>query len=106
MKRTFNREQFRWLMLAVFLVAVSHPAQAVTFPDKPPTQNFFVDQAQLIKEADRKTINDTSQALLKQEQIPLFVVTINSLSEHEASGLGIEGYAKELFNHWEIGTPA
>jgi len=77
---------------------------AVNFPEKPAKSDFFVDRAQLLDEAARKTINETALALLKQEQIPLFVVTIPSLSAFEGSGLGIEGYATQLFDHWGIGS--
>jgi len=83
---------------------VLHNAFAVTFPDKPPKSDFFVDEANLLKADARKAVNDTALALLQQEQIPLFVVTIPSLSSHEGSALGIGGYATQLFDHWGIGS--
>ncbi|MBW2694364.1 MAG: TPM domain-containing protein [Deltaproteobacteria bacterium] len=79
-------------------------ALAVNFPEKPPKSDFFVDQAHLLNEDAQKTINETALALLNQEQIPLFVVTIPSLSAYEGSALGIEGYATQLFDHWGIGS--
>lgn len=83
---------------------LSQASFAAEFPDKPPKTDFFVDRANLLNEAAKKSINETALALLREEQIPLFVVTIPSLSAYEASGLGIEGYALELFNHWGIGS--
>jgi uncharacterized protein len=77
---------------------------AVNFPEKPPKTDFFVDRARLLDEDARKTVNETALALLKQEQIPLFVVTISSLASFEGSALGIEGYATQLFNEWGIGS--
>jgi uncharacterized protein len=90
------------LAVAVFAMQSSH---AATFPDKPPKEHFFVDEAHLIDEQAQQAIDATALALLKEEQIPLFVVTIPSLSAHEASGLGIERYAGELFDTWGIGSP-
>lgn len=79
-------------------------ALAVNFPEKPPKSDFFVDQAQLLNEDAQKAINKTALELLNQEQIPLFVVTIPSLSAYEGSALGIEGYAAQIFDHWGIGS--
>lgn len=91
------------LALLAFLI-VSGPVVAATFPDKPQAQDFFVDDAKIIKEQDRVKLNAMAEALLKEQQIPLFVVTINALSTYDASAMGVDGYAKELFNHWGIGS--
>ena len=100
-----NVRQIFIALLVGFTVSVSfHSAFAVTFPDKPPQSDFFVDEARLIGEDARKAINETALSLLQQEQIPLFVVTIPSLSSYEASASGIEGYATQLFDHWGIGS--
>ncbi len=92
------------LMLAV-LCLCAPGAGAVEFPPKPPKTDFFVDQAQLIGQPQREAINKTASALLKDERIPLFVVTITALSAQGASGLGVDGYARQLFDAWGIGTP-
>ncbi|MFT4562527.1 MAG: hypothetical protein ACI9BW_002273 [Gammaproteobacteria bacterium] len=92
---------FILLLLCCSLTTYVHGA---TFPDKPQKSDFFVDSAALLNAEARKAINDASSALLKQEQIALFVVTIPSLSSYEATGLGIEKYASELFNEWGIGS--
>ncbi len=78
---------------------------AVEFPPKPPKADFFVDRAGLIDQPQRDAINKTAEALLKDERIPLFVVTISSLSAQGASGLSVEQYARQLFDTWGIGTP-
>ena len=98
------RKGFLALLLAVAALA-AQASHAATFPDKPPKAHFFVDEAHLLDDQARKAIDTTAQALLKEERIPLFVVTIPSLSAHEASGLGIDQYARELFNTWGIGSP-
>ena len=80
------------------------PVNAATFPDKPQKSDYFVDAAALLNAQARQAINDTASALLQQQKIPLFVVTIPSLSSYEATGLGIEEYTSELFNAWGIGS--
>lgn len=98
-------QRFFIALLIAFTFSVSlQSAFAINFPDKPPKSDFFVDKAGLLNEDTRTAINDTARALLQQEQIPLFVVTIPSLSSYEGSALGIEGYATKLFDHWGIGS--
>ncbi|MBL8637848.1 MAG: TPM domain-containing protein [Alphaproteobacteria bacterium] len=92
-----------FLISIFFIFFMSYPAQATIFPEKPTEQNFVVDQAHVIKEADRKEINTIAEELFRDKKVPMFVVTISSLAAYEASGLGIEPYAKQLFNSWGIG---
>lgn len=79
-------------------------ARAETFPDKPTQGTFYVDKADLISPEDRTAINKMAADLWRDKQIPLVVVTIDTLSTYQASGLGIEGYARALFNHWGLGS--
>lgn len=76
---------------------------ARTFPDKPPSEHYYVDEAGIINPEAGKQIDSTAAALLDEEKIPLYVVTINSLAGHEAVTLTIDQYASELFDHWGIG---
>ena len=92
-------------MLLAALAVLGQSLQATTFPDKPAKEHFFVDQAHLLDEQARKAVDAIALALLKEERIPLFVVTIPSLSTYEASGLGIDPYARALFDAWGIGSP-
>jgi len=98
------RPFFIALLVGSTLSISFYSAFAVTFPDKPPQSDFFVDEAHLIGEDARTAINDTALSLLRQEQIPLFVVTIPSLSSYEGSASNIESYATQLFDHWGIGS--
>lgn len=86
--------------------ALSREALAQSFPDKPPSSDVFVDEAQLINPADRQQINQIAKDLLREEQIALIVVTIPSLSAFGASHLRVDSYASELFDNWEIGSQA
>ena len=76
---------------------------AVSFPDKPPKEHFYVDEAALIGEAEGKEIDRIAGELLKEEKVPIIVVTIQSLAAHDAASYTIERYAYELFNEWGIG---
>lgn len=54
-------------------------------------------------DASQQSVNEIASKLLKEEAIPIFVVTISSLSNKDAANLSIEEYAAKLFNHWGIG---
>ena len=84
------------------IVFCSSNAYAVSFPTKPMAGNFVIDEAGMISPEDRKTINLIAENLLKEQQVPLYVVTINSLLEYDSID-GIASYSIELFNNWRIG---
>lgn len=92
------------LVLMLLALVPMAAAFAVDFPDKPPDTDFFVDRAELLDPAARTAVNETAAALLRDERIPLFVVTLPSLSAYQASGMSIERYAGRLFDHWGIGS--
>jgi uncharacterized protein len=94
-------------VLVLILTAVAGMASAqgaVSFPDKPPRQHFWVDEARLIDPEDAAEIDRIAGDLLHSERVPLIVVTIRSLSSYGAGDWGIERYARELFDHWGIGS--
>ncbi|MGR9089059.1 MAG: TPM domain-containing protein [Gammaproteobacteria bacterium] len=101
-----SRIATKTIALALMIVVSLPAALALEFPDKPPNTDFFVDQANLLDEAARQAVNETAGALLGEEQIALFVVTIPSLSAYQASGMSIERYAGSLFDNWGIGSQA
>jgi len=88
------------LFCTLFFPPVSYSAN---FPDKPPPEHFYVDEAGLIGSKTGEQIDKVAAALLSEEKIPLYVVVINSLASHDAVTYSIEKYASELFNHWGIG---
>jgi uncharacterized protein len=90
------------VMLAFILISPS-PVSALTFPEKPPDTDWYVDEAGLLETEDKKGVNELASALFRDERIPLYVVTIRSLAGHDAAGYSIEGYAADLFDHWGIG---
>ncbi len=84
------------------MVFYSSNAYAVSFPIKPAAGNFITDEARMISAEDKQAINLIAENLLKEQQIPLYIVTINSLLEYDSID-GIANYAIELFNNWGIG---
>ena len=76
---------------------------ALTFPEKPPDTDWFVDEAGLLEAGDAAALNEIASTLFSEERVPLYVVTISSLAGQDAAGYSIEGYAADLFDHWGIG---
>jgi uncharacterized protein len=77
-------------------------AQSQTFPPRP-DQSYVSDSAGMISESDKTKITEKSQLLLKTVGAPIVVATIPSLDSVKAKNLGIEGYARALFDNWKIG---
>jgi len=90
-----------WVSILALMVPAL--ALAVIFPDKPPSEHYYVDEAGLIDVETGNRIDETASALLTEESIPVYVVTISSLAAYDAVTLSIEQYATELFDHWGIG---
>ena len=93
----------RAILTFALLILLPAVAAAQTFPPKPPDSDFYVDIAGLIETADAQQINSIASALLSEERIPIYVVTVRSLAEFGASSMGIEAYTLALFNEWGIG---
>ncbi len=87
----------------ICLALFAQNAAAVTFPQKPAAKDMFTDEANIIQKADQTQINEIAFKLLREQRIPLYVVTIPSFAAHDAAGYTIEQYASELFDHWGIG---
>ena len=94
-----------FLLLIVLLALQLMPlvSHSATFPDKPSSEHYYVDEAYLIDEATGAKLDSTAAALLSEEQIPIYIVTIESLASQDAVTQTIERYTAELFDHWGIG---
>lgn len=90
--------------LALAVAAAPCMASAATFPEKPPKEHFYVDQADLLNTEDAEAVDQIAGKLLEEEDIPLLVVTIPSLVRYEAVDLTVEQYARKLFDAWGIGS--
>jgi uncharacterized protein len=94
----------RTVLLTALALLVPATADALTFPDKPSDEHFWVDEAGIITPEAGARIDEIAFGVWRDEQIPVYVVTITSLADHEAGGYAIEGYAADLFDHWGIGS--
>jgi uncharacterized membrane protein YgcG len=90
-------------LLAILLLLAAPFADALIFPDKPPPEHFYVDEAGIIDSSSGKQIDSMAGVLLEDEQVPIYMVTIHSLASQNAASSTIEKYATALFNHWGIG---
>ena len=99
MGNAMTRKSFAALLLLLMPLC----AIGATFPEKPPSEHYYVDEAGLITPETGKQIDQTAATLLQEQHIPLYVVTITSLATHDAVTYSIERYAAELFDHWGIG---
>ena len=93
-----------WAALGLAVFDGVAPAFAAKFPDKPKRDSFYSDEAGLLDEAGRKRANEICWVLWKEQKIPLYMVTVTSLADHDAAGQTIEGFAHDLFNAWGIGS--
>lgn len=107
MKKSNNHSRWRLsqVLLTLALLALISPLQAlsVTFPDKPSSAHFYVDDADLITKEAGDRIDAMASSLLNEKKVPIYVVTIPSLAQQDAVTYTIERYAYELFNAWGIG---
>jgi uncharacterized protein len=96
------------LLLAGLIVLSATPAlaQRATFPQVPPPGVFHVDEAGLLRPAEAAEIDRVAGTLLAEHDVPIIVVTLQRLADHNAAGYTIERYAAELFDHWGIGSQA
>ncbi len=64
----------------------------------------LVDKANLIDSEHKKKIRDRGKRLLKNTKTPIFVVTINKMSDHVDEEMSIKTFADLLFKQWRIGS--
>jgi uncharacterized protein len=88
------------LLLSLFSCITAADAN---FPAKPKT-GFIVDEAKLLDLATTQKVQQVTDSLWHDKQVPLVVVTIPSLLSYNAADYTIEKYATALFNHWGIGS--
>ncbi len=90
-------------LISMMLFITSISVYGVTFPNKPESEHFYVDEAGLIDELTGPKVDAIASLLLEQERVPLFVVTIPNLTHYGATSGGIERYTRSLFDRWGIG---
>jgi len=88
-----------FLLLAFSAVPSS---RAQTFPTRPEQHDCILDEASLIRADDAQQIKTLCEAVLRDQKIPIIVVTPPSLTMYDATD--IESYARGLFDKWGIGS--
>jgi uncharacterized protein len=80
----------------------------VDYPAPPEPGVYISDRGAMLSIDSTKQINRAAAEIFLNTGVPVFVVTIRSV-EHmggdaSAGPAGVEQYAKELFNKWDVGT--
>lgn len=85
-----------WIAITLLCSVHAEPI-AIT----PPTEGqWVVDSAQFLIPEDRAAIEGLSQTLLADREIPLIVVSIESMAHYGVEDLPIETFARYLFEQW------
>lgn len=87
--------------LALLSCLISARAQplSISVPDE---NSHVQDLAQLLTAEDRTTINAICNDLQTQREIPMFIVTIESMASHGPADTTIESFAWDLFEQWGV----
>ena len=88
------------LGLASCVAISSGTIAAQNYPAAPEGSEHVVDEARLVDSETVSRINDLCSRLWSDRRVLLVVVTIESLAANAAAELGIEYYAKGLFDSW------
>jgi TPM domain len=78
------------------------PSQSQTFPARPAQHHCILDEAGLLHPEDAQQVRTLCQGVLKDQKIPIVVVTFPSLAKYDGSD--IDSYARALFGKWAIGS--
>lgn len=89
-------------VIACGLFMADHVMASVPAP--PSNNHYYVDEANLITEVDRKKIDALATALYDEKKTPIFVVTVSSLASYQAQELGVEKFTQQVFDQWGIGS--
>jgi uncharacterized protein len=93
----------RIILSIVCSIIVTSNLYALNFVKPPSGDNFVIDKAKLLDLRAVKQLNKMAQNLFKEKKIPLYIVTINSISQYGAGDMSPDDYAMQLFNKWQIG---
>ncbi len=87
--------------LAILSCLTSASAQplSISIPDE---NSHVQDLAQLLTAEDRAMINGICGDLQTQREIPMFIVTIESIASHGPADTSIESFAWDLFEQWGV----
>jgi uncharacterized protein len=81
------------------LVALTGAAQTLNIP-RPAEREFVVDSTSMVNAPDKDRIMTLCDRLLTERDIPVVVLTIQSMAAHTQQNISIGGFARLLFNQW------
>ncbi|OJU61401.1 MAG: hypothetical protein BGO01_04750 [Armatimonadetes bacterium 55-13] len=89
------------LLTGVLLIVTAQAQQDPHMLTKPKS-GYVVDKAHLLSSSTLSAVNKVSGSSARNHQAPIYVVTIPSLES--VHGYEVEEYARQLFDHWQIGS--
>jgi uncharacterized protein len=93
------------LLIAVIFGIASLACAEVKFPPRP-VGTFVYDGAKLLSKEDNLAVRQACFRFKQKVGAPIVVATIPSKQAYNASHYSIEEYARQLFDHWGIGSQA
>jgi uncharacterized protein len=96
------------IFLAI-LAATASPVSAAQLrpagiPPPPASQDFVSDFARLLSPDAKTRIAAAQKTAFETHNTPIVVVTIRRMSDYGMTGVSIEDFARQWFDHWRIGT--
>ena len=94
-------------VLCFFLLSIMEMdclAQDIQNLDPPGNLECLVDKANLIHPEHAQKIRSRGRRLLENTETPIFVVTIDKISDHVDEDISIDDFGERLFDQWQIGS--
>lgn len=89
-----------WGLIALCVgTAVQAHAGSLTL-DRPGDREFVRDNARLLSPGEAGQIRQRCDQLLTDTDVPVFVVTVESMADHGGGQMTIETFAQTLFDQW------
>lgn len=93
-------------ILLILLCVAACPVEAGRLTlDRPGEREFIRDTAGLLSPGEARQLHQRCDTLLRDEGVPLFVVTVESMAAHGGADMTIESFARTLFDQWGDSHP-
>lgn len=98
--RFFSR-YWRGVIMVLLLEPIALAMGATPISLEPPESGgYILDHARLITDKGEREIHALADAFHTEQNIPLVVITIDSMDDHSRFRYDIETFARKLFNQW------
>ncbi|MCB2155608.1 TPM domain-containing protein [bacterium] len=102
--RRFSCRKAFWVLALAFLIPMALAAAQI--PPVPTDDSFVNDYANLLTRQDIGVLGNIQRQAYEEHDVPIVVVTINSMAQYGSSGESIEDFARDWFDSWGIGSKA